>query len=263
MRDTPTKVFGLMCALVGVWVVVYWFYEPAKPPVTFDSRRTGSEAAGIRPDPLAQLDNSPSSPTSDESKPKTLPERRETATPGNNTSSTPTNDTASRTPKESSKPRDAATPTGPRAVAPKFKDYTVERGDTFEVIARKMLGDAKHWKAIAEANAFVDPRKLVPGRTVLRIPIDPANVQGVVLSGAPVPTGEQSAPLKPAPKAESHDTASGAVEYVIKSSDTLSGIAKEFLGKSSAWREIYEANKDVIDDPDHLKPGTTIRIPKS
>lgn len=54
----------------------------------------------------------------------------------------------------------------------------------------------------------------------------------------------------------------GTVEYyVIQKGDTLSAIAKKFLGNASAYPRIFEANREVIKDPDLIYPGQKIRIP--
>ena len=54
----------------------------------------------------------------------------------------------------------------------------------------------------------------------------------------------------------------GKVEYyTIKSGDTLSSIAKQFLGNASAYNQIFEANREVIQDVDKIYPGQKIRIP--
>jgi nucleoid-associated protein YgaU len=50
--------------------------------------------------------------------------------------------------------------------------------------------------------------------------------------------------------------------YTIKSGDTLGAIAKEFYGKSAAYMKIFEANKDIISDPNKIYPGQKIRIPE-
>ena len=50
--------------------------------------------------------------------------------------------------------------------------------------------------------------------------------------------------------------------YTIQKGDTLSGIAKTFYGKASAYPKIFEANREVIKDPDLIYPGQVIRIPK-
>ncbi|MEO0367807.1 MAG: peptidoglycan-binding protein LysM [Pseudomonadota bacterium] len=50
--------------------------------------------------------------------------------------------------------------------------------------------------------------------------------------------------------------------YTIKSGDTLWAIASEFLGNGAKYTEIFEANREVIEDPDKIFPGQKIRIPK-
>jgi nucleoid-associated protein YgaU len=54
----------------------------------------------------------------------------------------------------------------------------------------------------------------------------------------------------------------GKVEYYeIQQGDTLSAIAKRFLGEASAYPKIFEANREVIKDPNLIYPGQKIRIP--
>lgn len=49
--------------------------------------------------------------------------------------------------------------------------------------------------------------------------------------------------------------------YEIQSGDTLSGIAKKYLGNAMDYPKIFEANKEVIKNPDLIYPGQKIRIP--
>ena len=50
----------------------------------------------------------------------------------------------------------------------------------------------------------------------------------------------------------------GTKEYVVVSGDNLSKIGKKFNLK---WKDIFEANKDKIKDPDHIEPGWKLKIP--
>ena len=52
--------------------------------------------------------------------------------------------------------------------------------------------------------------------------------------------------------------AGGTKEYVVVSGDNLSKIGKKFNVK---WKDIFEANKDKIKDPDHIEPGWKLKIP--
>ena len=49
--------------------------------------------------------------------------------------------------------------------------------------------------------------------------------------------------------------------YVIESGDTLWGIAAKLLGNGSKYPEIFDANREVIEDPDKIFVGQKIRIP--
>ncbi len=56
--------------------------------------------------------------------------------------------------------------------------------------------------------------------------------------------------------------ATDKVEYYdIVSGDTLSAIAQKYYGKASAYPRIFEANREVIKDPDKIYVGQKIRIP--
>lgn len=49
--------------------------------------------------------------------------------------------------------------------------------------------------------------------------------------------------------------------YEIQSGDTLWAVAKHFYGNGSKYTKIFEANREVIKDPDKIYPGQKIRIP--
>jgi len=49
--------------------------------------------------------------------------------------------------------------------------------------------------------------------------------------------------------------------YTIQSGDTLSKIAKTYLGDAMAYSKIFEANREVIKDANLIYPGQKNRIP--
>jgi nucleoid-associated protein YgaU len=55
--------------------------------------------------------------------------------------------------------------------------------------------------------------------------------------------------------------AGAAEEYTVEKDDTLQKISKKFYGSYSKWTIIYDANREVIKDPNFLKPGKIIKIP--
>lgn len=220
------------CLLV-VWFAVFWLYEPSRPAsdkISFDP----VPPAGDTPTrPMASVDTAPlTQPPIAEAPPVIEPSR----------------------------PAPAPPPPAPgevRAVVePQFRSYVVRAGDTsFDIIARRNGGGSALAEAISRANPYVTPNRLVPGRTVLRIPLDPSNVQGKVVT---LRSGERPAGPSASPPATSEQ---GEREYTVQSSDTLSGIAQKMYGRSAQWRKIYQANRDRIENPDRLKAGVVLRIP--
>ena len=49
--------------------------------------------------------------------------------------------------------------------------------------------------------------------------------------------------------------------YTVQAGDTLSKIAKQFLGDANAYQEIFKLNRDQLSDPDKIKPGQVLKIP--
>jgi len=108
--------------------------------------------------------------------------------------------------------------------------YTVQEGDTLSGIAAEQLGDADRWPEIFVLNRHIisDPDEIFPGQ-VLTLPGDP--------TGPP------------------------PVLYTVRRGDTLSAIAKRRLGDADRWREIFDLNRDVIEDPDEIFPGQVLVLP--
>ena len=52
--------------------------------------------------------------------------------------------------------------------------------------------------------------------------------------------------------------------YVVKKGDTLEKIAArpEIYNNKRKWYQIYKANEDVLKDPNKIKPGQALRIPR-
>lgn len=61
--------------------------------------------------------------------------------------------------------------------------------------------------------------------------------------------------------ATSTEDMTGERSYTVVRGDTLSDIAQAHYGKASRWKLIFDANRDLIDDPDLIHPGQVLRIP--
>lgn len=50
--------------------------------------------------------------------------------------------------------------------------------------------------------------------------------------------------------------------YEVVSGDSLSKIAKKFYGDPMKYKDIFEANRDILEDPNKIFPGQNLRIPR-
>ncbi len=101
-------------------------------------------------------------------------------------------------------------------------------------------------KAMAEFNKLVETENTL---NKIKLAQAPVAAPAPVPAAAPVVTG--GAPAQTA----------AAKIHVVEKGDTLGAIAKKYYGKAGAYMKIFEANKDILTDPDKIKPGQKLRIP--
>jgi LysM repeat protein len=71
--------------------------------------------------------------------------------------------------------------------------------------------------------------------------------------------GEPAPPPPPSPPPQPEEPTGRF--YTVQSGDTLGAIAKRFYGDGRKWPTIAAANKDILPDPNRLRPGMKLRIP--
>lgn len=244
MTDSPRRVVTAIAALAVIWILVFWLYQPAPPKVSF----------GQRPPSVTETDISRAASGLDDAAPKATAPAPPTAAPKVTAPPAPA--------KPPSPPPDPAT--GPRP--PPTREYTVRAGDvSLDVIAQRELGNRKRGEEIARLNPYVDPTKLIPGRTVLHLPVDPpaTAVAAAPQASAPAPAAPPPAPpAKPeSPTPAPAGAAGDSTLYTVAADDTFSSIAKKVYGQSSLWKVIADANREAVPEPRALKPGMVIKIP--
>jgi nucleoid-associated protein YgaU len=124
---------------------------------------------------------------------------------------------------------------------PATTPYAVMKDDTMQTIAQQWFGSSAKWVLIAQENPLAEPMKLQRGQ-VLRLPPKDAKPESI--------------------PPELYAELTKEIRYVVSPGDTLSGIAKRFYNKPSLYRIIFDANRDVIRNPDNLVTGVEIVIPK-
>jgi nucleoid-associated protein YgaU len=55
-----------------------------------------------------------------------------------------------------------------------------------------------------------------------------------------------------------NDAGGGANTYTVEHGDSLSKIGAKY---GIAWKAIFDANRDILSDPDEIQPGQELKIP--
>lgn len=220
--DSSARIGLAVLSLVLLWVVVYWITDaPERQPVEV--------MWGAQGEPLDAAGGAePAAGPIEPAGPAPMP--------------------IITTPAPEPPPEQAPAPEpipGDTIIPPRFRNYTVQKGDNASSIAEKEYGDRGLFHAVMRANPKVDFNRLRAGR-VIKIAVDPYNIQGVRAdrAGTPAP-----------PEVE-------YTIYIVSKNDTLSGIAKIMYGRSGLWMRIRDANLDKVNqDGTNIRPGMELKIP--
>ncbi|MCH8969037.1 MAG: LysM peptidoglycan-binding domain-containing protein [Planctomycetes bacterium] len=159
----------------------------------------------------------------------------------------------------------------PRPKPRRVQIYVVAKNDNLTKIARKFSGRRSSGKTIAqyvdlifETNRDVlkDKNSVRAGQK-LRIPIEKAPpsraLEETALAVAEAGRREKAAGAR---RTQKETTGIAFRWYQVKPKDRYTKIAKEQLGNEKRWKEIYELNKNIFADPDRIRPGVRIKLPK-
>jgi nucleoid-associated protein YgaU len=160
------------------------------------------------------------------------------------------------------------------------KVYVVSDGDNLAKIAKKLYGPEQGNK---HANIM---RIYELNCDVLTSPDEVRVGQKLIIPPVVVSQGDQNKPEKtlsssffekvesigrkdiqadhPKPKPSPINNAKASndhKQYVIKDGDNLWRIAVEKLGDGSRYQEIAKLNADILEDPNNLRVGTTLKMP--
>ena len=135
--------------------------------------------------------------------------------------------------------------------------YTAEEGDTWNSLADRFYRSGTYVALLQAANE--DLAKPSEGATLL-VPVYDFRAA----RAAPERKPHEPAPKRPVgPDVTPKETSKVPSTYVIADGDTLSEISQKLYGTSRRWNDLYQANKDVLPDPDTLTVGVTLRVPQN
>lgn len=96
-------------------------------------------------------------------------------------------------------------------------------------------------------------------------PIGPAVTKSQLITPTPAPApSPEPQPDKAVVPGTTPAPAAPAVQqqtYVVKAGDTLSSIAKQYYQDPNKYQQIFDANKDVLKNPNQIKAGQSLKIP--
>ena len=123
-------------------------------------------------------------------------------------------------------------------------------------------------KAIAWFNEQVDTENTL-NMIKVEVPSQPAAGQGKQWGTASTPTPQPTATpttttaSSTAPAATRADGPAPERIHVVEKGDTLSALSKKYYGRASDYMKIYNANTDMLKDPDKIYPGQRLKIPSA
>ncbi len=79
---------------------------------------------------------------------------------------------------------------------------------------------------------------------------------------APAPAGDVRTEPEPTPAIKPEAVPEEQDRYTVQSGDTLWNIAENVYGDGSKYLKIFDANTDLLEQPDQILPGQKLLIPK-
>jgi len=106
---------------------------------------------------------------------------------------------------------------------------------------------------ILEATEAAPPSPETTLPKVLLPSTETAPADGVIPEKPAEPLVVTPPPAEPAPPKDQY--------HVVAKGDSLSHIAERYYGHQRFWKVIYQANRNIIKDPERLQVGWKLRIP--
>ena len=122
------------------------------------------------------------------------------------------------------------------------KTHKVEKGEHLWMIAERYFGSGYNWVDIAQENNLVNPNRLLVDQELI-IP------QSEVKKPVELPTTGVAGAI-------SGDT------HTVQKTDNLWEIAVRAYGDGYQWTKIWQANENLVKNPDIIQPGQVLSLPR-
>lgn len=121
------------------------------------------------------------------------------------------------------------------------KTHTVQVDEHLWMIAENYYGSGYNWVDIARENNLVNPNRLLVGQELM------------------IPKAEV---IKPVTPETGMGNAISGNQYTVEKSDNLWEIAVRAYGDGYQWTKIWQANENLVKNPDIIHPGEVLSIPR-
>jgi len=136
-----------------------------------------------------------------------------------------------------------------KTASPDFMIYTCRADDDWLSLSERFYGDAEHVQLLMDANETLEQ---VAETDDILVPAYELKIKTA--------TRELAEPRVAAPVRD-EEASKTTDSYEVVSGDSLSTISTKVYGTGSRWMQIYDANRDLLEDPHALKIGQVLRIP--
>jgi nucleoid-associated protein YgaU len=157
--------------------------------------------------------------------------------------------------------------------------HKVKPGENFWTISKLYYKSGRYYKALHAANArqvpditrlYVGTRLIIPppeklDRTLIERETATSTVTKTTKKADPADLADLAPPIRSRTRRLDPEAAEAPRRptYKVKPYDTLRKIARETLNDSSRDKEIFDLNRDLLEDPkDTLPAGTTLVLPE-
>lgn len=87
-----------------------------------------------------------------------------------------------------------------------------------------------------------------------------AELKEIRIASSPYSAGSGSSSDQQVEEASAQGT-SAVKTHTVKHGDTLWSIAKSYYGSGASYPKIFDANRNILSDPNKIKPGQILTIP--
>jgi nucleoid-associated protein YgaU len=126
--------------------------------------------------------------------------------------------------------------------------HVVAKGETLRSICLNFYGDSGLVDSVSTYNQLYNPNAIEIGNSI-SLP-----TRSILIAGnIPTPSNAQVN--------ENSTIVQKMGTYTVKKGDTLSEIAQTVMGTTKKTQLLIEVNKDVMPNPDRIKPGMILQFP--